>query len=88
MDKLSNSVEVHLGQQGRLVIPASLRRSLKLSAGDKLIAREEEGRIVLEKQSAIKQRLKNRFAQIPENRSLTDELIIERHEAAKEETAE
>ena len=88
MDKLSNSVEVHLGQQGRLVIPASLRRSLKLSAGDKLIAREEEGRIVLEKQSAIKQRLKNRFAQIPENRSLTDELIIERREAAKEETAE
>ena len=88
MDKLLKSVEVHLGRQGRIVIPASLRRSLQLEAGDKLIAREEEGRIVLEKQSAIKQRLKNRFTKISENRSLADELIIERREAAQEEAAE
>lgn len=87
MDKLSKSIEVRLGRQGRIVIPASLRQSLKLEAGDKLIAREEEGRIVLEKQSTIKRRLKNRFTKISNNRSLADELIIERREAAKEEAA-
>ena len=88
MDKLLKSIEVHLGQQGILVIPADLRRSLKLEAGDKLIAHEEEGRIVLEKQSTIEQRLKNRFTKIPEHRSLADELIIERSEAASKEAAE
>lgn len=87
MDKLLKSVEVRLGRQGRIIIPASIRRSLQLEAGDKLIAREEEGRIVLEKQSTIKQRLKNRFTEISKNRSLADELIMERREAAQEEAA-
>ena len=85
MDKLLKSVELHLGCQGRLVIPASLRRKLQLEQGDKLIAREEEGRLVLEKQEKIKQRLKNRFTKVSKDRSLADELIAERREGAKEE---
>ena len=88
MDKLPKSVEVHLGRQGRLVIPAALRRSLKLEEGDKLIAREQEGRLVIEKQETIKQSLKDRFAKVPQDRSLADELITERREAAKEEATE
>jgi AbrB family looped-hinge helix DNA binding protein len=44
MNELSQSVEVHLGRQGRLVIPAALRRSLGFEEGDTLVAREEEGR--------------------------------------------
>lgn len=88
MSKLLKSVEVHLGRQGRLVIPASLRRSLELAEGDKLIAREEEGRLILEKQNTIKQRLKNRFTKVSKKRSLADELIIERREAVKEEATE
>lgn len=88
MDKLLKSVEVQLGRQGRLVIPAVLRRSLELEEGDKLIAREEGGRLVLEKQDTIKQRLKNRFTKVPTDRSLANELIAERREAAKEEATE
>jgi AbrB family looped-hinge helix DNA binding protein len=88
MDKLLKSVEVHLGRQGRLVIPASLRRSLELEEGDKLIAREEEGRLILEKQNTVKQRLKNRFTNVSKKRSLASELIIERREAVKEEATE
>ena len=87
MTELSKVVEVNLGRQGRLVIPASLRRSLGLSEGDRLIAREEAGRLVLEKQETIKQRLKTRFAKVPEDRSLADELIADRREAAKQEAA-
>jgi AbrB family looped-hinge helix DNA binding protein len=51
-------VEVNLGRQGRLVIPASLRRSLGLVEGDKLIAREEAGRLVLESRSPSSNGLK------------------------------
>ena len=34
MNELSKSIEVYLGRQGRLVIPAVLRRSLGFEAGD------------------------------------------------------
>ena len=88
MDKTLKSVEVHLGRQGRVVIPASLRRSLQLEEGDKLVVREEAGRLVLEKPETIKQRLKARFNKVPKERSLADELIAERREAAKKEEAE
>lgn len=88
MNKLSKSVEVHLGRQGRLVIPAALRRSLELKEGDKLVAREEKGRLVLEKQETIKHRLKKRFTKVSKDRSLADELIAERREAAIQEATE
>jgi len=88
MSELSKSVEVHLGRQGRLVIPAALRRLLGFEEGDKLVAREEAGRLVLEKPEAIKQQLKARFAQVPTNRSLVNELIAERRQAAKKEASE
>jgi AbrB family looped-hinge helix DNA binding protein len=88
MNELSKSVEVHLGRQGRLVIPAALRRLLGFEEGDTLVAHEEAGRLVLEKQATVKQRLKARFAQVPKDRSLVDELIAERREAAKREATE
>ncbi len=88
MNELSKSLEVHLGSQGRLVIPVALRRSLGFESGDALIARQEEGRLVLEKPETIKLRLKARFSQMPKNRSLADELIAERREEAKREDAE
>jgi AbrB family looped-hinge helix DNA binding protein len=88
MNKLSKSVEVHLGRQGRLVIPAALRKLLGFEEGDTLVAREEAGRLVLEKQAMVKQRLKDRFARVSKDRSLADELIAERREEAKREVAE
>ncbi|UFP93208.1 hypothetical protein [Gloeobacter morelensis] len=47
-----------------------------------------QGRLVLEKQDTIKQRLKARFAHLPEEHSLVDDLIAERREAARAEAAE
>ena len=88
MNKPSQSIEVNLGRQGRLVIPAALRRSLGFEEGDTLVAREDAGRLVLEKPETIKQRLKTRFAQVPQDRSLVDELIAERREESKREAAE
>lgn len=70
MSESSASAEVSLGRQGRLVIPAPLRRSLGL---------------VLEKPEQIKHRLKARFAQVPLERRLVDELIAERREESRRE---
>lgn len=88
MNNLFKPVEVHLGRQGRLVIPVALRQLLGFEEGDKLVAREEAGRLVLEKQAMVKQRLKARLTQLPKDRSLADELIEERREEAKRQEAE
>jgi AbrB family looped-hinge helix DNA binding protein len=77
--------EVQIGVQGRLVIPAALRKALNLKPGDRLIARQEGERLVLERREAIEKRLQDRFRHIPKEVSLVDELIAERRaEAAKE----
>lgn len=55
MAKLMTQTEVQLDPQGRLVIPAQLRRSLGFESGDSLIARTEDGRLILEKVETIKQ---------------------------------
>ena len=79
------SVDVSLGRQRRLVIPASLRRSLGLEEGDRLVARQVANRLVIEKPEQIKQRLKARFAQVPAERRLVDELIADRREESRRE---
>ena len=77
---LSASVEVSLDRQGRLMIPAPLRRALELEEGDRLVARQEADRLVLKKPERVKKRLKARFAHVPVERALVDELIAERRE--------
>lgn len=85
MNDNAASVDVSLGRQGRLVIPAQLRRSLGLVEGDRLVARQEANRLVIEKPEQIKQRLKARFAQVPAERNLVDELIADRREESRRE---
>ena len=84
----TRQTEVQLGPQGRLVIPASIRRSLGFKPGDHLIARMEEGCLTLEKAESIKRRLKKRFAQLPPGTSLAEELIAERREEAKQQASQ
>jgi len=85
VDEGIEQTEVRVGPQGRVVIPAQIRRILGLESGSTLIARIEEGRLVLEKQENILQRLRSRFAHIPSEVSLADELIAERRETARRE---
>ena len=77
--------EVQLGPQGRLVIPAHLRRALDLKPGDRLIARQEGDSIVLERREHMVKRLRARFAHVPADASLVDELIAERQAEAAQE---
>jgi len=77
---------IRVGQQGRLVIPASVRKALHLKAGDTLNVAIDSGRIVLESQNEAWERLQQRFAAVKGKISMVDELIAERRaEAAREE---
>ncbi|MHB1499601.1 MAG: AbrB/MazE/SpoVT family DNA-binding domain-containing protein [Candidatus Dormibacteria bacterium] len=81
--------EVRLGPQGRLVIPAAIRRALGLETGARLLARAEEGRLVLESPASEARRLRGawrRFADHPER--VLDELETERRAEAEMEAAE
>jgi AbrB family looped-hinge helix DNA binding protein len=80
--------EVRVGAQGRLVIPADLRKALNLKTGDRLVARKVGESLVLERREAIVKRLQDRFRHIPKEVSLADELIAERREEAAREAVE
>jgi len=85
MAKQANKIVVRLSAQGRVVIPAPLRRALGVSKGDSLLAHLDDDRLVLEKSETIKRRLKARFAKVGKGRSLAKDLIAERREEAKKE---
>ena len=80
--------EVQIGAQGRVVIPAALRKALKLKPGDRLIARKVGESLVLERRETVEKRLRARFRHIPRDVSLADELIAERREEAAKEAQE
>ncbi len=74
-----------MGPQGRIVIPAHIRRVLGILPGETLIARVKDGQLVLEKPEQILARLQDTFARVPRDVSLVDELIAERREEARRE---
>ena len=85
MAETSNTVVIQIGPQGRMVIPASLRRAWKIKSGDIFLARIEDDRLVLERPAHIVQRIKGRFAGLQNQPSLADELMVERRSAAGQE---
>lgn len=77
---------VIVGQKGRVVLPAPLRRALGFAVGTELVARIEGEKLVLETRAAALEQLRSYFDRIPSEVSLVDELIAERRrEAAREE---
>ena len=80
----TKSVAVRVGNQGRIVIPAELRQALGIASGEKLIARVEDGRLILETKESITASLQKLFRDaVPKSVSLADELIAERRAEAR-----
>jgi AbrB family looped-hinge helix DNA binding protein len=74
-----------LGQQGRFVIPADIRRALGLAPGDRLHLRVTGQRLVLERQQDAVTELRGLASSVPADRSLVDELIADRRLSAAAE---
>ena len=78
--------EGEISRGGRnLIICATQNLMWHLAEGDTLVARQEQGRLVLEKPETIKERLRARFAKVPADRQLVDELLAERRLEARRE---
>ena len=69
---------VRLGPDGRILVPVELRRELGVVAGEALVARVQDGRLVIERRADVLVRLQARFAGVPPGVSLVDELLAAR----------
>lgn len=78
-----NSVEIQIGAQGRVIIPATMRKSMNLKPGDRLIARQSGDSLVLERRSDIEKRLLGLFADAQINASLAEQLLSDRRREAQ-----
>jgi AbrB family looped-hinge helix DNA binding protein len=80
---------LRIGAQGRVVIPAEMRRELGIEPGETLMARVESHRLVLERRDEILARLRRETRGTrAEGASVVDELIAERRAEARREAAE
>ena len=81
----TTSNEIQIGAQGRLVVPAALRRELGLQPGERLLARVKDGALILEPRQVVERRLRDRFRQVDPRVDLADALIEERRAEAMRE---
>ena len=77
--------DVPFGAQGRVVVPAPIRKALGFRPGDTLVARVEDDRLVIEKPESVERRVRDRF-RTSRGRSLAGELVTERREEARRES--
>ena len=73
---------IQFGAQGRIVVPAPIRKALGFQPGETLVARVEDDHLVIEKPESVVRRIRARFRGAAD-RSLADELIAERREEAR-----
>lgn len=78
---------VNVGPQGRIVIPARIRRELGLDEGTRLAVRTEGGRLILEPRGEVLRRMRGRYARVGGKKRLSDELIRDRRTEARRESA-
>ena len=83
---MASEARLKINENGRVVIPAAFREALGIRAGDELVLRLEEDELRI---TTMKQRLERARKLVRKyvkpGRSLVDELIAERREAARNE---
>jgi len=83
---LRQEARARVNENGRVVIPAALRRALGINIGDEVVLRIEDNELrisTLQRRIERAQRLVRQH--VKPGTSLVDELIAERREAAKRE---
>lgn len=82
--------EVVVNRDGRILIPAQVRRDLGLAVGSTLLLSVEDGRVVMESRAQLVARMRREIAaewQGDPQDSAADELIAERRAEAATEDA-
>ena len=74
---------VRIGHQGRLVVPAELRRELGVKPEDVLVAWIDDGRLVFQRREDIEREIWAMVEGV--DGSMVDELIAERRREARRE---
>lgn len=87
-ERVVSAVEVRVGPQGRVVIPAAIRRELGLEIGEPLLARVENGRVVLESRRADARRARGALRGLVREADQGAMLAAERRAEAALEAAE
>jgi AbrB family looped-hinge helix DNA binding protein len=78
-----------LNENGRIVIPAEIRKSMGLRAGDTVVMALEEGILRIESQRVKIRRIQAEFKKFAKpGRRASDELVADRREEAKREMEE
>jgi AbrB family looped-hinge helix DNA binding protein len=79
-------VRMRINENGRVVIPASFRAALGVEAGDELVMQLDDKELRISTMKHRIERAQNRVrSYVKPGTLLSDELIAERHEAAKRE---
>jgi AbrB family looped-hinge helix DNA binding protein len=79
-------VHVRIGENGRIVIPAKMRRILGVETGDEVILQPEENTVrITTRRQRIEEARRQIRRYINPGTNAVDELIAERREAAKHE---
>lgn len=73
---------LRMDSQGRILLSAELRQALHLQAGDELVPRVKDGRLILERRSEVRSRLREVFAKSADP---VGELLAERRAEAERE---
>jgi len=81
---VDEQIRVRINKDGRIVIPASIRQALDIHPEEELVLRVENHELQVVTLKSCIERAQDRIRQyVNPNRSLADELISERREAAR-----
>jgi AbrB family looped-hinge helix DNA binding protein len=82
-------IQTRINENGRIVLPAVIRKAMGLKLGDNVVMSLEDGVLRIEPQKARIRRVQQSVGKLsPADRILSDELIAESHEEARRETEE
>ena len=76
----------HIGERGRFVVPADIRRHLRLAEGDLVVIDVRDDSFVVRKAADVAHGFRGYLNDLAPGRSLASELVAERRVEAKRES--